>query len=89
MQLRDHGKPCDHQKQDLPEVWGDGYHTGHPFQYAPAHSAWCPGGELVDAVPVRWCATHVRQLTAEHVDRSIATCKLEEPQRVYRIEGVG
>ena len=45
--LRDHSKPCDHTPDDYSKVWGDGFHIGHEYQWAPVHSAWCPGGRVV------------------------------------------
>ena len=45
--LRDHSKPCKHASDGYKKVWGDGFHIGHEYQWAPAHNAWCPGGREV------------------------------------------
>ena len=43
--LRNHGEPCEHCPEGDEDV--PAYRLGHSFFYAPAHSAWCPGGRLV------------------------------------------
>lgn len=45
--LRDHSQPCEHTPDDYTKVWGDEFHIGHYYQWAPAHGAWCPGGRKV------------------------------------------
>jgi hypothetical protein len=53
MNLRDHNRPCGHLPDDAPIVWGDKYHIGHSYYWAPFHSAWCPGGVQVELDPSR------------------------------------
>ncbi len=45
--LRDHSQPCKHAPDGYKKVWGDGFHIGHEYQWAPGHSGWCPGGREV------------------------------------------
>ena len=68
--LRDHSEPCDHAPDGYKKVWGDGFHIGHEYQWAPAHSAWCPGGRKVtidyEAATLR-AAVWVAQVGSAHL----------------------
>ncbi len=66
LSLRDHSKPCEHAPDDYSKVWGDGFHIGHEYQWAPVHSAWCPGGQVVTTTDITEMAYSLWQ--AEQMD---------------------
>ena len=63
--LRDHNEPCKHAPDDYKKVWGDRFHIGHEYQWAPGHSGWCPGGRevtMTQDVPLCHCGAWLSHL---------------------------
>ncbi len=76
--LRDHSQSCKHAPDGYKKVWGDGFHIGHEYQWAPAHHAWCPGGREVTDEQIGWfnpdskrfCYTDEKEHDRRHLGHS-------------------
>ncbi len=83
--LRDHSQSCKHAPDGYKKVWGDGFHIGHEYQWAPAHHAWCPGGrevtidyEAAGSMLAELRRVHVVMVDADHSARRIIGAALGE-----------